>query len=139
MIYRLVVGLGLLSTVALGALAYRSRDAGSHPSRVDADLAGADGKPWTLLAFTSPICGACKETPSIVAEALDVPETELGRGPVGFRQVDVTESPGLAEALDVTRTPAVALVDHEGEVRYAREGNPEPDELATVLKPPVGA
>lgn len=140
MIGRWLVGLGVVSTVAAGTWVYRSRDETPRASSVDPEQAGLDdGKPWTVLAFTSPLCGACEQTPGVVAEALGVPEDELGEGSVGFRRVDVTERGDLARALDVQTTPTVVVVDRHGEVRFARQGNPDPDQLANALTPTVGA
>lgn len=140
MIYRLLVGLSVVGTVAAGTLAFRGRTESSFPARVDPDLVDHGESPWTVVAFSSPMCRACKQTPSIVADALEIDEAQLGNGasPVGFQQIDVREREDLVEALDVTRTPTVALVDRNGAVRFAREGNPSADELATVLEPPVG-
>jgi hypothetical protein len=117
---RLLVGLLLAGTVAVGTLAYRRRDPIPPASAVDPDVLDPPA-PWTLLAFTSALCTACEDTPGVIAEALDVDEAELDEvnGPVAVELVDVAERPGLAEALDVDATPTVALVDHEGRVRFA--------------------
>lgn len=143
MIERLVLGLSVLGTVAAGGLVFRRSGRSAFPQRVDPDLVAAEGKqPWIVLAFTSPLCHACSKTPGIVAEALDVDVGDLERGAhevARFEQVDVGQRPDLAEALDVTSTPTIAVLDRQGRVRWAREDNPSPAELTKVLTPPVGA
>lgn len=81
--------------------------------------------PLTAFYFTSRLCGACKETPGIVRDAApEVPAVPL----------HVHERPDLVRALGVSETPTLLLVDEEGRIRYARVGNPEPEELWTYVR-----
>lgn len=136
MIARLLVGLLVVAGAALGTLAYRLRGpraAASEGRQLEAlpeDLAGP-----AVLVFTATLCVACRRTPGLVAEALDVEEARLraGEAPLGFAEVDVAEAPRLVEELDVASTPTLVGIDGRQRVAFVHEGNPAADELATDL------
>lgn len=119
--------LGGLTTVAW--LRARRRRAAFQPALSslpdDAFPRGRARAPLTAFYFTSRLCGACQDTPGIVRDA--APEVPLVPLPVHERA-------GLAKALGVYETPTLLLVDEEGRIRYARVGNPEPDELWTYVR-----
>lgn len=121
----------LLLLAALAAFAYlraRRRETPFEPARArlpDDAFPPRARAPLTVFYFTSRLCGACKETPGIVRDAApEVPAVPLA----------VHERPDLVRALGVFETPTLLLVDAEGRIRYARVGNPAPDELWTYVR-----
>ena len=122
---RILVVVALLASVGLLALLRaRRRLAPFRPARRhlpgDAFPAGARRAPLTAFYFTSRLCADCQETAGIVrAAAPEVPVVALA----------VHERPDLARALGVFETPTLLLVDEAGRIRYARVGNPPPEEL----------
>lgn len=134
MVTRLAVAAGLLAALALVVLAARRRGADGDPyrppvDRVDPELlpAAARGE-LAVLGFSSRFCIACRRTPDVVGEAREVAGAEAV-----FVEVDVADRPGLVDELGVRETPTVVVVDAEGRIRYASEGNPDPGELGAYL------
>lgn len=131
---RLALAAGFLAIVALVVwLARLSRgeaDRYEPPrARLHQDLLPADARGvLAVLGFRSRFCIACRRTPEVVAEALEASGAEAV-----FVHADVADHPDLVEALGLRETPTVVVVDAEGRIRYAREGNPEPGELAAYL------
>jgi hypothetical protein len=132
-IARALTAAALVASVAAAGLALRRR-ARPHreAGRLDPDRLPDGVEPPAVLAFTSPLCLACEQTPGRVAEALEVTEAELraGEAPIAFAEADVRERSDLAEALDVRRTPTVAGIAPEGRVRFVEEGAAEAGGLA---------
>lgn len=135
MIVRLLVAIAIAGGAGLGALAYRR-------SVAETSLEGRRLPPGAdvpegpaVLVFTSSMCTACRRTPELVAEALDVDEAELrgGEAPARLAERDVREHADLATELDVTRTPTLVGVDADGDLAFAHEGNPEAARLAEDL------
>lgn len=145
MVVRVLVALGVACLATVGGLAvsrWRARESAPGTrdpigEQVTRSLIPHEARGgWAVLAFTSPLCQACKRTPGIVAEALGVEpgalDEGLRQGP-RFERVDVREHPVLAGRLGVRSTPAVVVLDPEGRVRFHRSGNPAPDALASSL------
>jgi glutaredoxin len=132
MISRSIVAAVVLLLVALAwvvvARRERRRHAGFEPrvARVPlAPLPRRPGAPLVAYYFTSRLCAECKETPRVVQEAApEVPAVALS----------VHERADLAALVGVRETPTLLLVDEEGRIRYAREGNPTPAELWTYVR-----
>jgi thiol-disulfide isomerase/thioredoxin len=130
---RLAVVGGLLALVGIGVLWSRPGDEAEayRPpvSRLHEDLLPetARGR-LAVLAFRSRFCLACRRTPDVVAEALEASDADAA-----FVHVDVADHPALVDELDLGATPTVLLVDAEGRLRYASQGNPSPGELAAYL------
>lgn len=125
----LVVVLLLAGLAAVILARRRRREAPFEPALPrlpdDAFPAHAPRAPLTAFYFTSRLCGACRDTPRIVREAApEVPVVPLS----------VHDRPDLVRALGVFETPTLLLVDEEGRIRYARVGNPEPEELWTYAR-----
>lgn len=142
MIARALVAGTLLAGVAAAGLAYRRRARPeAEGARLDPARLPGDVHPPAVLAFTSPLCLACEETPARVADALEVTEAELraGQAPIAFAEADVRERADLAEALDVRRTPAVAGIAAGGRVRFVEEGEAPADVLADRIRNLEGA
>lgn len=131
---RVALAVGFLAVVALVVLlARRSRaqaDRYEPPrARLPEELVPAEARGGlAVLGFRSRFCIACRRTPDVVAEALEASDAEAV-----FVHADVADHPDLVEALALRETPTVVVVDAEGRIRYAREGNPEPGELAAYL------
>jgi len=124
---RLSVALALLAAVSLAWIAVARRDRARHEGfapRV-ARVPLPSRAPLTAYYFTSRLCAECKETPRVVQEAApEVPAVALS----------VHDRADLAELVGVRETPTLLLVDEEGRIRYAREGNPTPAELWTYVR-----
>lgn len=135
MIARLLVAAAVAGGAGLGALAYRRRE--PDQAHVGRRLAGRSDVPEgpAVLVFTSSLCRACRRSPELIAEALDVTEADLPAGEASVRlaERDVGEHADLAAELDVTRTPTLVGVDGGGVVSFVHEGNPEPERLAGDL------
>jgi hypothetical protein len=118
--------LGVILVVAVTRARFKRAPYAPPVAALDpADVPGGLTAPLTALVFTSPLCGACKETPGIVrAAAPEVPVVT----------VNVRERPGLARALTLVETPTLILLDERGRIRYARAGNPEAAELWTYVR-----
>lgn len=129
----LVVGL-ILAVLGLLAWRFRRRQAGGYAPPVSVldpeELPGEARGRLAVLGFRSRFCAACRETPDIVARALAPMEGE----DVAFVPVDVADHPDLVHHLDVPSTPTVVLVDARGRVRFAHEGNPDPEVLRVFLE-----
>lgn len=131
---RAAVAAALLALVALGVWASRRGSDGDpyRPpvSRIPEELVpeAARGE-LAVLGFRSRFCLACRRTPDVVGEALALAEADAV-----FVHVDVADHPRLVDELALRETPTVLLVDAEGRLRYAREGNPSPGELAAYLE-----
>lgn len=134
MVGRLAVAAGVL--VLVGVLVILARRSRGSRDRYEPPLArlppevvpeAARGE-LAVLGFRSRFCIACRRTPDVVAEAREASSAEAV-----FVHVDVADHPGLVEALALRETPTVLVVDAEGRIRYAREGNPDPGELAAYL------
>lgn len=120
-----LVALVLLLVAAARTARDRRRARPFAPTRVPADaFPRGERAPLSALYFTSRLCAACRETPGLV-RAVD-PALPLVA-------IAVEDRPDVVRALDVRETPTLLLVDREGRVRYARVGNPEPDELRRAL------
>jgi hypothetical protein len=117
---------GTVITLALArALALRRRRAERFTPRVARVPLMGQGAPLTAYYFTSRLCAECKETPRVVQEAApEVPAIALS----------VHERRDLVDLVGVRETPTLLLVDEEGRIRYAREGNPTPEELWTYVR-----
>lgn len=131
---RLVLAGALLAAVGLaGLLVRRRREADPYEpplDRVPDDLLPPEARGrLAVLGFTSRFCVACRRTPAVAREAMDEGGTDAA-----FVSVDVADRPDLVEALGLRQTPTVLLVDAEGRVRYAGEGNPDPGVLAAYLQ-----
>lgn len=137
MIARLLVGLTVLATAAVGTLAYRGREAPAtvgEGRKLEARPEAVPAGP-AVLVFTSSLCLACRRTPGLLADALAVDEASLhaGEAPIAFAEIDVAEAPELVEDLDVTRTPTIVGLDGRNHVAFVHTGNPEAEELASDL------
>lgn len=122
--------LGLVGAAVWAARRGGDGDPYSPPvDRVDGELLpeAARGR-LAVLGFKSRFCLACRRTPDVVADALEASEAEAV-----FVHLDVADHPALVDALGLRETPTVLLVDAEGRLRYAREGNPQTGELAAYL------
>lgn len=131
---RLALAGGFLAlVVAVVVLARRTRGDTDRYEPPVARLAGdlipdaARGE-LAVLGFRSRFCIACRRTPAVVGEALEASSADAV-----FVHADVADHPDLVEALALRETPTVLVVDAEGRIRYAREGNPQPGELAAYL------
>lgn len=140
MVARLLIALAVAGGALAGGLALTRRaaaPAASAPERVPGELRPATGPNpgWAVLAFAAPLCAACRRTPGVVAEALGAALEALDGAPHGIavRQVDVREHPDLVDHLGVDRTPTVAVLDPEGQVRLLHAGNPEPEAIREAL------
>ena len=102
---RLLVALGVIAALSLGAVAWRR-----PPRRLGrASLAGIGVREPAIVQFTSPICSSCKASEPRLREVAD-------RAAVPFLQVDVAERPEVARALGVRRVPTIAVTGRRGEV-----------------------
>lgn len=113
--------------LAAGAWALRRRRRPFAPrlGRLPPDALREPRAPLAVYYFTSRFCLDCKDTPRVVREAApEVPAIPL----------PVEQRADLARALGVPETPTLLLVDAEGRIRYARVGNPEPEELWTYVR-----
>lgn len=131
---RVAVAAGLLLAVAVVVVWARRRSDGEAYEPPVARIPVEDLPPeaqggLAVLGFRSRFCVACRRTPDVVAEALGLAQTEAA-----FVHVDVADRLDLAQRLGLRQTPTVVLVDGQGRIRYAEEGNPDPGELAAYLR-----
>ncbi len=102
---RLLLAVGVIAALSLGALAWRR-----PPRRLGrATLAGIGVREPAIVQFTTPICSSCKAAVPQLREAAD-------RAAVPFLQVDVAEQPDVARDLGVRRVPTIAVTGLGGEV-----------------------
>ena len=102
---RVLVAIGVIALLSLGALAWRR-----PPRRLGRSTLAAIGvREPAIVQFTSPICASCKAAVPHLRAAAD-------RAAVPFLQVDVGERPDVARALGVRRVPTIAVTGRRGEV-----------------------
>lgn len=125
---------GLVAAVAAAVAVASRRRAGDEAyapplDRVPRDLLPAEARgSLAVLGFASRFCVACRRTPGVVDEAREAAGVDAA-----FLHLDVADHPDLVEALALRQTPTVVVVDAEGRVRFAGEGNPDAGELAAYL------
>ena len=124
---------GVLVVATVVGLVLRRRDGrvtqGNHSGN-GWDLAGIDPDPGDrvlLLQLSSPVCTPCARTreqlTALTAEHPDLRHVE----------VDVAESPGIAQALHVLRTPTTVAFDRAGTELLRVGGVPRRADLQQAL------
>lgn len=96
-----------------------------EPIRLLADQAAA----VTLVQLSTTFCAPCRHTRVLLA---DLAEQTDGLAHV---ELDITDRPELAAAVNVLRTPTTLAVDRAGRELLRVAGLPRREELAEALRP----
>jgi thioredoxin 1 len=90
-----------------------------------------DGR-LTVVAFSTPSCGACRTAQEPALAALQV---KLGDG-LRVIHVDAADRPEVASRFGVLTVPATVVLDRRGRVAAANQGFATADQLALQLQLP---
>ena len=102
----------------------------ADPGRLWAGLgAEPDGRP-TVVAFSTPSCGACRTAQEPALTAL---QAKLGDG-LRVIHVDAADRPEVASTFGVLTVPATVVLDRRGRVAVANQGFATADQLALQLQ-----
>jgi thiol-disulfide isomerase/thioredoxin len=114
-----VVAVAVLAVATIVGLAWRSRQ--GLLVRVGAAVSG----PVTLLQFSAPACGPCRQVRALCAS--------LAGPDVRHVEVDAATDPGRLREFDVLRTPTLLVLDAAGTPVWRTVGVPRRADLEAAL------
>lgn len=139
MLERVLLLLGLAALFVLAVLltrwwarARRERLAAGSPGPLWEVLGAApDGRP-TVVAFSTPSCGACRTAQAPALEAL---ERQLGAERVRVLRVDASDRPEVARTFGVLTVPSTVVLAGNGRVAAVNHGFAPLARLEAQLQP----